>query len=264
MARKLVFGTLSLGTEPPAPGAGDLAVWVGAQRGRRSDLISYLLEEGLIPQRDAGVTSPCTGGMFYGDRMKESLLGLEGDEITGELGIVADYVTDDTIRIRQVAGPCMVAVPAPHRLTLADRYYGDEDEAMSALSSQYRHLFRVMRDRGVAGHVIHCSDAVPGELEALSSGRVFFYLDPVAQDALAEILEHQRSLAVRGGDLPLLCTLAEDYDIDRVILVDPVEKDIRDALDVFDPDRIWIGGYCITGDRGYWKSLTGNATLSVQ
>jgi len=58
MAKKVVFETVSLGSEPSVPEPGKLAEWAGAQRGKRADLVSFLLEEGLPPRKMRGYTSP--------------------------------------------------------------------------------------------------------------------------------------------------------------------------------------------------------------
>jgi len=263
MAKKLIFETISLGTEPAIPGAGKLAEWVGAQRGRKADLVSYLLEVGLIPQQDAGVTLPCAGGIFYGERWKESFLGLTGGQITGELDVMPDYVSDDAMRIREISATCRVALPAPHQLSLADRYYGDEDEASFALYSQYRRLFRAMRDRGVSGHVLHCSHALPEELETLAGKNVFFYMESSGAESMATILEHQQVLAVKMDDLSLLLKMGDEYVIDRVIIVDPGMDDLREALQFFDPDCIQVGGFCTTDSERYWESLVESSTISL-
>lgn len=263
MAKKLVFGTISFGSEPMAPKAEDLADWVGEQRGRQADLVSFLLEEGLAPQQDAGVNLPCAGGLFYAERWKESISGLTGGVITGELGIMPEYLPDDALRIREISGICRVALPAPHQLCLADRYYGDEDEAMDAIHSQYRALMRVMRDRGIPAHVLHCTRTVPEELEDLAGKKVFFFMESMDVESMAAVLEYQQVLALRREQIPLLQEIREEFEIHRVILMDPRNDDLHIVLQSFDPDCIQVGGYC-TGDNGrYWESLVDSSTISL-
>lgn len=263
MVKKLVFETISLGTEPEIPDAADLAGWVGMQRGKGGDLLSYLLEAGLTPQKDAGIIHPCTGGIFYGERWKESLLGISGDEITGELGINPVCVADDAARIRKISPGCRIALPAPHRIPLADRYYHDEDEVSHAILIQFRHLLRTMRDSGIPGHVLSCEKSIPEELEALAGKRVFFFLESPDAESMAMLLEYQRAIAVRSEDLSLLIGLGEEYEIDRIILLDPDIEDLKEVLRSYDPDCIQVGGYCSGGDEQYWENLVDSATISV-
>lgn len=264
MVKKLVFETISLGTEPEIPDAAELAQWVGMQRGKNADLLSHLLEASLTPQIDAGIIHPCTGGIFYGDRWKESLLGLSGDEITGELGVNPSYVADDAIRIRKITSGCRIAVPAPHTISLADRYYHDEDEVCHALYTQYRHLFRTMRDNGISGHVLSCEKPLPEELEALAGKRVFFFSESRDAESMAMLLEYQRAIAVNGRDLAILRGLGEEYEIDRIILIDPDNDDIKEVLRNYDPDCIQVGGYCSAGDEKYWENLVNSAAISLE
>ncbi len=262
MVKKLVFETISLGTEPEIPDPAEPAGWVGMQRGKGGDLLSYLLEAGLTPQMDAGIIHPCTGGIFYGDRWKESLLGISDDEITGELGINPVYVADDAARIRRISPECRIALPAPHRMPLADRYYHDEDEVSHALLTQFRHLLRTMRDSGIPGHVLSCEKPIPEELEVLAGKRVFFFPESRDEESMAMLLEYQRAIAVRSEDLSLLIGLGEEYEIDRIILLDPDIDDLKEVLRSYDPDCIQVGGYCSGGDEKYWENLVDSATIS--
>jgi hypothetical protein len=263
MAKKLIFQTISLGSEPITPEAGQLTEWVSAQRGRQADITSFLLEKGLFPQQEASVDLPCAGGKFYQERWRESISGQENGYITGELGIRTDYVVEDTVRIREISGISRGALPAPHRLGFNDRYYGDEEEAVAALYHQYKHLFRAMRDAGIVGHVLHCTEAVPGELEALAGKKVFFYLESPDVESMATLLEHQKVLAVRKDDFPLLVGHSEEYEINQVLIIDPDADALREALRSFDPDYIQVGGYCTGDNPGYWKSLVDSAILSL-
>jgi len=263
MAKKLVFETVSLGSEPQIPDAGTLAEWVGSQRGKKGDIISYYLENGLKPQRDAGVIHHCAGGICYGDRVRESLLGVSEGEITGELGILPDYFIDDCVRIREISGMCRVALPAPHQISLADRYYHDQEELSAALISQYRRIFRTMRDCRISGNVLHCIQAIPEELESLAGKHVFFHMESPGVESMGTILEYQHALALKPEDIPKLSKVREEYTIDRVIILDPVARDLRGLLNSFDSDRVQVGGYWTTGDGEYWESLVESATLPL-
>jgi len=264
MAKKLVFRTVSMGSEPPIPDAGELALWVRTERGRQADLSSFLIEEGLRPQVDAGVDLPCAGGKFYRSRWLESISGIKEGYITDELGIMPGFVEDDAARVKSVSGGCRVALPAPHLLDLTDRYYGDADESSAALFQQYRRLLRAMRDAGVAGHVLHCTAAIPEELEALAGKNVFFFLKDPDEESMATLLEHQRAIGIRGSPLPLLLDHREEYEVTEVLILDPDAGELTNLLHSFDPDQIRVGGYCPEHCHEYWRALVDSATVSVQ
>lgn len=191
------------------------------------------------------------------------MYGLTGGDITGEPGIRADLVEDDAVRIRTLSGSCRVALPAPHRLELVDRYFGDEDEASAALFREYRHLFRAMRDAGVAGHVLHCDKAIAAELEVLAGNKVFFFLQNPDRDSITTLLEYQHKIAVSGYLLPLVLEQREEYEIRQVFLMDPTPGNLQEALHSLDPEQVMVGGYCMEDGPDYWRSLVDSATLSL-
>ncbi|HOT04137.1 MAG TPA: hypothetical protein PK069_08155 [Methanolinea sp.] len=264
MAKKLILPTISLGSELPIPDTGELAEWVRGQRGRQADLTSFLLEKGLLPQKEAGVGFPCAGGKFYRERMFESISGIKEGYITGELGSIPGFVEDDAARVRSISGGCRVALPAPHLLELTDRYYGDGDESSAALCQQYRRLLRAMRDAGVTGHVLHCSAALPEELETLAGKTVFFFLEELNEETITTLLEYQRAIAVRVDQLPLLLAQREEYEISQVLIMDPDAGDLTVVLSSFDQDQIRVGGYCTEHHLEYWRDLVDSATVSLQ
>ena len=264
MAKKLVFQTVSMGSEPPIPEAGELSEWVRTQRGRQADLTSFLLEEGLLPQKEAEVDFPCSGGTFYHKRMRESISGIKDGYITHELGLMPEFVEDDAARVRSVSGGSRVALPAPHLLDLTDRYYGDVDESSAALCQQYRRLLRAMRDAGVAGHVLHCADAVPEELESLAGKKVFFFLEEPDEESIATLLEYQRVIAIRRDLLPVLLSHREEYEVTEVLIMDPDAMDLKNLNHSFDPDQIRVGGYWNGNNLEYWRDLVDSATISLQ
>lgn len=264
MAKKLVFPTVSIGSEPSIPDAGELAGWVRTERGRQVDLTSFLIEEGLRPQVEAGIDFPCAGGKFYRARWLESISGIKEGDITNELGMMPGAVEDDAARVRSVSGSCRVALPAPHLLELTDRYYGDVDESSAALCQQYRRLLRAMRDAGVAGHVLHSTDAVPEELEFLAGKTVFFFLENPGEESIATLLEYQRVIAIRGDLIPVLLPHMEEYEVSQVLIMDPDARDLTNLLNSFDRDQIQVGGYCTEHRPEYWRTLVDSATVSLQ
>lgn len=261
MGNRIVLPTCSLGAEPGVPSPQKLAEWVGEQRGRRADLISFSVEESLVPQVDAGITLPCAGGLFYAMRLQESLAGLDGDRILGELDVILEFLVDDAERAVSIAGPCRFAVPAPHLVVKADLYYDDPGEAGDALHEQYRKVFREMRDAGIVGHVCICERAIPEELEALAGRRVLFFVTEADDSMLGEILEYQQTLVVRGHQVSAAGRLKEEYEITRILVLDPGRDHLREALDIFDPDQVQVAGYSSSGDPGYWNGIADSATL---
>jgi len=264
MTKKLVFPTVSMGSELPVPDAGELAGWVRTERGKQADLTSFLIEAGLRPQVEAGVDFPCAGGKFYRARWLESISGIKEGYITQELGIMPAAVEDDAARVRSLSGGCRGALPAPHLMELTDRYYGDADESSAALCQQYRRLFRAMRDARVAGHVLHCSAAIPEELEALAGKTVFFFLEEPDEETITTLLEYQRAIAIRVGQLPLLLEQREEYEVSQVLIMDPNEGDLTVLLNSFDQDQIRVGGYCTERHLEYWLGLVDSSTVSLQ
>jgi len=263
MGKKTVLKTCSLGAEPGVPSPGRLAEWAGEQRGRCADLTSFLVEESIIPQVDAGITTPCAGGKFYSARLQESIVGLEGDRIRGELAISPGFLIDDAARAGIRAHPCRFAVPAPHLVVKGDEYYGDADEASGALYEQYRHIFRAMRDAGVNGHVCICERAVPEEMEALAGRRVLFHIEKATTATLEEVLEYQQTLIIEGSGIREIGRLRDEFDVSNVLVLDPKEDELRAAIEVFGPDRIQVAGYCANGDPDYWKSIVASAAVKV-
>lgn len=263
MGKKTVLKTFSLGAEPGMPSPERLADWAGEQRGRRADLTSFLVEESIIPQVNAGITSPCAGGKFYSARLQESIVGLEGDRIRGELAISPGFLIDDAVRTGILAHPCRFAVPAPHLVVKGDEYYGDPDEAGGSLYEQYRLIFRAMRDAGIHGHVCICEQAVPEELEALAGRRVLFHIEKATTATLEEVLEYQQTLIVEGSGIREIGRLRDEFEISHVLVLDPKEDELRAAIEVFEPDRVQVAGYCANGDPDYWKSIVASATMKA-
>ncbi|MEM2124463.1 MAG: hypothetical protein QXL43_03965, partial [Methanolinea sp.] len=225
------------------------------QRGREADLTSFLVEASLRPQRDAGISLPCAGGKFYGKRLGESIEGLEGGKITGELALSPGLLADDAARAVALSPGCRFAVPAPHLVAREDAHYGDEEEARATLCEQYRLLFREMRDRGAAGHVCIGGEAVPAELEAFAGRRVLFFVEGADRATLGELLEYQRAIVVRGRDIAGLAELMDECEVATVFLLDPGGDDVERILEVCDAERVRLAGYCTAKCPEYWRRL---------
>lgn len=261
MRKRVSFPTRSFGSDAQAPDPGSLVEWVGSRRGRAADLITYQLEQGLMPQLNSGVTSPCAGGRFYHDRWLGSLIGIEGTEITGEIGCDTGQLLNDADDLDMVRKNLWLAVPAPRELGLSDHYFHDPDEAAHSLVSTYQEMMRAMRDAGTAGHVLLYEKPLGEELEALADRKVFFFSRHQTKKSLSLLLEHQSVVAIRPSRLELIGDLMGEYEVQKIILLDAGEEDLRQALEYKDPDGLLCGGYCQDSCSHYWKSIVENASI---
>ncbi|HON81504.1 MAG TPA: hypothetical protein PLN56_04840 [Methanoregulaceae archaeon] len=263
MGKRLSFPTRSFGSDAVLPDLALLTAWVAERRGREGDLISFLLERALRPQLDAGISLPCAGGSFYSDRWRQAINGIEDGVVTGELECRAEDVARDAEDLIRVRRGLFVAIPGPHLLGLQDRYYQDRGEAGEALFSVYRSLMREQRDAGVDGHVLFCERVHRPELEALARRKVFFFPKSMTRKSLSLLLEYQQTIAVWPSGLSLLSGLIDDYEVHRVVLLNPDAQDFRQALQLMDPDQIFCGGYCRESCDEYWTSLVKSAELLI-
>jgi|MTBAKMStandDraft_1061839.scaffolds.fasta_scaffold07041_2 hypothetical protein len=261
MGKRLSFPTRSFGFDHFLPDPSILPGWVAERRGREGDLTSFFLEQGILPQIDADVTFPCAGGTFYTGRWGEAIAGVEDGIITGELGSRMGDVVRDAEDLARIRKGLFLTVPAPHVLGLQDRYYRDPEEAGEALFSVYRALMREQRDAGLDGHVILCETVHRAELEALSRRKVFFFQSSPRRESLSLLLEYQQIVALTPSLLPLLSDLMGEYEVHRIVLLDPEEQDLRQALQIRDPDQILCGGYCRKSCGEYWKNLVKKAEI---
>ncbi len=260
MVKRLKLATRALGAEPGMPDVPALATWISGHRGTAADLITYQLDQSLSPQIPAGILSTCAGGRFYRDRILAGLAGVEEGEATAEISLDPVEITEDAALIVSLKKGAWCALPSPHLLGITDLFYDDEEEWNDALAGIYRSLMRSMRDRGIGGHVLMCDTIRESEIAPLVRQNVFFYPAEPDRDDLACLLEHQRQVAVRKDQLDTLLDLTEEYDLRKIIIVDPDAKSIMRALSCLDPDQVVAGGYC-TGLCGeYWRKLVSSAT----
>ena len=261
MRKRVSFLTRSLGSDGPITDREVLAEWVRARRGREADLITYQLEEGLMPQIEAGINTPCAGGKFYQDRLISSLFGIEGRAITGELGCDILPIVKDAEDLASIQKDLWFAFPAPRELGLSNRFYHDSEEGISALLSVYREMMRSMRDKGISGHILHCEKPVKEELETLAGSKVFFFSHIETKKTLEILLEYQGTVAVRSSALGLIEDLMDEYDLQKIILIDAREEDLLRALEIKDAEHLICGGYCPDSCDHYWKSMVENASV---
>jgi hypothetical protein len=232
---------------------------VAKRRGTAGDVNSFLLGQSLLPQLEASVTSPCAGGLFYRDRLMACLVGIENNKAVCEIGVSSGPVMMDAADVAGAAKGAWCAMPAPHVLAITDAYYGDEDEWSDAVTGAYRALMRSMRDAGIGGHVLICTRADEAEVASVARRKVFFFLPDALREDLAVLLGAQHEIAAPPAQLGILFGLLEEYDLRRLVLVNPDREAIALSLTYLDPDQITIGGYCTGTCDEYWKNLVKSA-----
>lgn len=259
MVKRLKLATRGLGAEPGQPDVAALAGWIAEQRGRTADIITYKLHQSLAPQVSAEIMSPCAGGRFYFDRIRQSITGISDNRAVGELHFDSPAIVEDAAGIVVQRKGAACAIPAPHVLDIKDAYYEDEDEWSTAICGIYQVLMRTMRDIGIFGHVLICDTIQEAELAALVRQKVFFFQPEPDREGLAALMEHQHQVAVGKDYLETLFDLTNEYTLRKVFIIDPDPAAIDLARSHLDPDQITAGGYC-TGDcEEYWKNLVAKA-----
>jgi hypothetical protein len=262
MAKRLKLVTRALGAEPGMPDIAALAAWITEHRGTTADIITYLLDQSLAPQVIAGIVAPCAGGRFYKNRIMGSLLGIVDSKATGEIDVDPYALREDAAGIVVQKKSAWCALPAPHALGITDTYYDDEYEWNDAITGSYRTLMRSMRDVGISGHVLICDTVSEPELIALVRPNVFFFQPKPDRESLTCLLEHQREIAVAGDQLDIVLDLSSEFDLRKIIIIDPDQQSIARALSCLDPDQVSSGGYCTEMCKEYWKNLVESAVYS--
>ncbi len=241
MAKRLKIPVRCFGSDPDAPSVADLAAWVKKRTGLGGDLTTFYLMRTIQAQK--GVDIPAAGGWFYLERCAAGMLP----------DTTLDDIKDDIGAVISVARNPWWSVPSPASITPDP----GEDEVMA-----YRNLLRNMRDAGVFGHVILTDQAPqPLELELLTGRRFFWYLASVNENSLEKVLEIQRDIAVPPKILPLLHDLMGSYTVRKVIVIDPGEGDLRQALELVDSDNIMSGGFAPANHPTYWEELISGSFL---
>lgn len=261
MAKILPLATRAFGAEPPVPDIATLASWVADHRGTAADLHAFRLDISLASQLDSGITFPCAGGLFCRDRILECLAGLNDDRnsAVGELDVDPGALTDDAMMLAAQKKEVWCAFPSPHTLGIIDTYYGDDDEWCDAITGAYRTLMRAMRDAGIGGHVLICDTVDEAEISALAGKKVFFFTPEPDREDLLKIMEYQQQVAAGNNMLETVFDLANEYDISRLIVIDPDDDGLRLALSHLDPDQVTAGGYCTDACDTYWAKLVESA-----
>ena len=259
MAKRHLLATRAFGAEPGLPDVAGLAAWIAEHRGREADIVTYRLDQSLTPQVAAEIGSPSAGGKFYADRIQQCIAGLNDNKAVSELHVDTPAIIEDAAGIVVQKKGAWCAIPAPHLLGIVDTYYNDEDEWCNALSDAYRTIMRVMRDTGVAGHILIADHMVGTELASLAREKAFFFAPAPDRDDLAILMEHQRQVAVPKDQLHTVFDLMNEYSVHKIVIIDPDPASVRLALTHLDPDQIVAGGYCTKKCGDYWKDLVSSA-----
>ncbi len=261
MQKVMSLTTQALGGEPGIPDLATLAGWVADHRGIAVDLRAYWLDVLLAQELSAGITVPCAGGLFYHERVRESLIGLNAnrDTVIGEIHVDTSTLIEDAILLATQKKDVWCALPAPQSLGFTDDYYGDSGEWSDAITAAYRTIMREMRDAGIGGHVLICDTVDEQEISILAGKKVFFFAPAPKKKDFMPLMEYQRRIAVSTKNLEMAIDLSEMYNIHQWIIMEPNNGGIGLALSQFDPDQIIAGGYCKEDCDNYWKKLVESA-----
>lgn len=259
MVKRHNLATRALGAEPGQPDVAALAAWITEHRGRTADLVTYRLDRSLAPQVTAGIMTPCAGGKFYADRIRQCLTGIHGTRAVGEIHVDTPAIIEDAAGIVVQKKGAWCAIPAPHVLGIRDAYYDDESEWFDAFHRSYRTILRAMRDTGVPGHVLIADRMDEYELASLARQNTFFFAPAPEREDLAVLLEHQKQVAVPRDKLPIVFDLMNEYAVRKIFILDPDPASIREVLSHLDADQVVAGGYCTDRSDSYWKDLVAAA-----
>jgi hypothetical protein len=251
MKKKIEFPLRSFGAEGKDPEKGELIDWIKEQRKGECDLISYKLERSL--KEEEMVDIPSVGGYYYGERLHESIEGIEESFLTKEPGSIPSLVIQDALRIAHLRKRVWCTIPAPSMLGVEDHYFHDREEYYGSLCDVYQTLMREMRDAGIQGHILLGDRFHEIEREELSGARRLLFCPEWDTRVLTGILEVQDIIAVPAENLPHAIALAGEYDVKTLVLMDASPEDFALALEHFDRDQLMAGGYCRDRCAAYWK-----------
>jgi hypothetical protein len=263
MVKRRKLATRAFGAEPGLPDVAGLAAWITEHRGREADIVTYQLDQSLAPQVTAAIGSPCAGGKFYADRIRQCIAGIRDNKAVGELHINPPAIIEDAAGIVVQRKGAWCAIPAPHVLGIEDAHYGDGEEWSAAIGDAYRTIMRTMRDTGVAGHVLIADRLDDAELASLAGQKSFFFAPAPDRESLAALMEYQQQVAVGKDKLRTLFDLTNEYPLRKVFIIDPDPAAIRLALTHLDPDQVVAGGYCTNKNGEYWNDLVSSAEYFV-
>ncbi|HZD43624.1 MAG TPA: hypothetical protein VE134_06145 [Methanomicrobiales archaeon] len=257
MAKRYVIVTRSFGAEVEKPDISSLAAWLPQRKGRAGDLMTILLELSLHTQGE--IDLPCGGGLFYRERLLETIGGIEGDALTHEPDVNPAHVVMDAVSLLSYNRNTWCALPAPSMLDISNRYYRDSAEFFEGLVSAYSDLMRTMRNAGIKGHVLISRQPEEIELEELAGRRALFFLLDPDQQSIATLLEHQREIAIPPSLFDSVLGLMGEFAVQKVALLDPARGDLEQAALHMDIENLQAGGYCREECAAYWETLSEQA-----
>jgi hypothetical protein len=68
-------------------------------------------------------------------------------------------------------------------------------------------------------------------------------------------------VAIKPSALGLIRELMDEYDVQKLVLLDAEKEDLVRALELKDPDCLLCGGYCQDSCSQYWKSIVEKASI---
>jgi hypothetical protein len=259
MVKRHNLATRAFGAEPGLPDVAGLAAWIAEHRGTVADVVTYRIDQSLAPQLDAGIMTPCAGGKFYGDRIRQCIAGIHDNKASGEIHVDTPAIIEDAAGIVVQKKGAWSAMPAPHLLAITDEYYEDPAEWSDAICDVYCIIMRGMRDTGVAGHVLIADRIDNAELSALAGQKVFFFQPGPDRESLARLMERQQQIAIGKDWLKTVFELMNEYTVRKIFIIDPDPASVKRALSHLDPDQVVAGGYCLKECGEYWKDLVSSA-----
>lgn len=251
----------SFGGEEPDPDLATLASWVGRQKEVACDLLSFKVETSLADQK--GLDRLAYGGMFYADRLRDSLGGIRSGFLREEPWIRAETLRDDASRAVAFSRKVWAVLPSPMHLKIEDGVFDEREEYEGALCGMYRLLMREIRDAGVYGTIIIGEQFSAIERELLPGRRVFLHSLSGSSRAVSGILEVQSSLSLPAGRLSVLPDLLDEYEIRSLSVIDGSEKEFSGLLSYFDAENLIAGGYSPAGGKKYWEGVSAHAFVLV-
>jgi len=261
MNKRRNLPVFSFGGEEPDPNVPDLAAWAGRQKSVGGDLLSYKVEHSL--QDQAGLDRLAYGGMYYADRMRESVGGIRSGFLREEPWICPESLRADASRAARFSRKVWAVVPSPLHLKIEDGIYHDREEYESALCRTYDLLMREMRDAGVYGTIIIGEQFSVLERDLLPGRRVLLHSLSGTSRSVSGILEVQNSLSLPARRLGILPDLLDEYEVRSICVIDGTETDFAGLLSYFDADAMSAGGFSECGGKEYWDGVREHAFVFV-
>ncbi|WFN34775.1 hypothetical protein L1S32_01225 [Methanogenium sp. S4BF] len=251
----------SFGGEEPDPDVPTLAAWAGRQKDVDCDLLSFKIERSLGDQK--GIDRLAYGGMFYKDRVYDSLGGIRSGFLCEEPWVRPESLRADASRAVAFSRKVWAVLPSPAQLKIEDGIFHDREEYESVLCSLYGLMMREIRDAGVYGTILVGEQFSTIEREMLPGRRVFLHSLSGSSRAVSGILEVQSSLSLPAHRLPVIPDLLDEYEIRSLSVIDGTEKDFSGLLTYFDADDLTAGGLSPGGGKNYWEGISSHAFVLV-